>query len=84
MVNKRRLQAGLPRLSTHDFRRTFIGDLLDEGVDLSTVQQIVDHDSPVTTARYDRRPRRTRKAAVEKLANRLPSPEDLQGGPQPG
>lgn len=86
IVNKRRLQAGLPPLGPHDFRRTFIGDLLDEGVDLSTAQQIVGHDSPTTTARYDRRPRRTRKAAVEKVAHRLPSPEEIQrdaGGERP-
>lgn len=78
IINKRRLQAGLPPLGPHDFRRTFIGDLLDEGVDLATAQQIVGHESPTTTARYDRRPRRTRKAAVEKLSHRLPSPESLR------
>lgn len=78
IVNKRRVQAGLPPLGPHDFRRTFIGDLLDEGVDLATASRIVGHESPATTAKYDRRPRRTRKAAVEKVAHRLPSPEDLQ------
>jgi site-specific recombinase XerD len=78
IVNKRRLQAGLPPLSPHDFRRTLIGDLLDDGVDLATVQQIVDHESPATTAKYDRRPRRTRKAAIERLSKRLPSPESLR------
>lgn len=80
IIDKRRNQAGLPHISPHDFRRTVIGDLLDEGVDLATVQQIVGHASPTTTARYDRRPRAARKAAVEKLAHRLSSPEDLQAG----
>jgi integrase len=61
----------------HDFRRTFIGDLLDEGVDLATAQALVGHSSPATTARYDRRPKRTRRAAVNRLS--LPGPY-----PQPG
>jgi integrase len=54
----------------HDFRRTFIGELLDAGVDLATAQQLVGHASPATTARYDRRPERQRRAAVDRL--RLP------------
>ncbi|MEV8638348.1 tyrosine-type recombinase/integrase [Streptosporangium sp. NPDC051023] len=77
MINRRRLQAGLPRLSPHDFRRTFAGALLDDGVDLARVQQLMGHLSPTTTADYDRRPGRQRKAAVEGLAKRLPRPEDL-------
>lgn len=77
IINRRRRQAGLPALSPHDFRKTFIGDMLDNGADLSTAQQAAGHSSPVTTAAYDRRPRRTRKAAVERLSHLLPSPEDL-------
>ena len=66
-VQKRRLQAGLPKLNPHDFRRTFIGDLLDGGADLSTAQALAGHASPITTSGYDRRPDRTRKAAVDRL-----------------
>lgn len=72
IVARRRRQAALPHLSTHDFRRTFAGDLLDRGVDLATVQQLMGHSSPVTTALYDRRPGRQRQAAVEKLSDILP------------
>ncbi|PZG18047.1 integrase [Nonomuraea aridisoli] len=61
----------------HDFRRTFIGELLDAGVDLATAQALVGHASPATTARYDRRPERTRRAAVDKLAT--PDPVPLPG-----
>ncbi|MET8006251.1 tyrosine-type recombinase/integrase [Nonomuraea glycinis] len=59
------------RIAPHDFRRTFIGELLDAGVDLATAQALVGHSTPATTARYDRRPERTRRDAVQRL--RLPS-----------
>lgn len=75
IVDNVRLAAGLPKLTTHDFRRTFIGNLLDLGVDLATTQSIVGHESPTTTAKYDRRPSAARKAAVDRL--RIPSPDEL-------
>lgn len=52
----------------HDLRRTFVGDLLDSGADLSTVSKIVGHSNPATTAGYDRRGIATRRAAVERLS----------------
>jgi site-specific recombinase XerD len=51
MLEKRRVQAGLRR---HDFRRTFAGNLLDSGNDLVTVQKLMGHASPTTTAAHDR------------------------------
>jgi integrase len=47
--------AGIPRFSPHDCRRTFATNLLDAGVDLATVQRLMRHESPNTTAIYDRR-----------------------------
>ncbi|GHE32266.1 integrase [Streptosporangium violaceochromogenes] len=67
ILGRRIEQAGVAPRSPHDFRRTFIGELLDAGVDLATAQALVGHSSPATTARYDRRPDRTRRAAVDRL-----------------
>ncbi|MCE9618448.1 MAG: site-specific integrase [Planctomycetes bacterium] len=53
--------------SPHDLRRTFAGDALSARVDISTVQQILGHASPATTARYDLRPEETQRAAMDSV-----------------
>lgn len=52
----------------HDLRRTLVGRLLNAGADLATVQAIVGHASPATTARYDRRPVEHRRRAMASLS----------------
>lgn len=77
VVSRRGEQAGVPPVSAHDLRRTFISDLLDAGVDLATVQQLAGHALSSTTALYDRRPAGTRQAAVNQL--RVPRIEEVSG-----
>jgi integrase len=73
-LDRRRIEAGLPYMTLHDFRRTFAGNLLDAGVDVVTVQELMGHASPVTTAEYDHRPGRRRKEAIDSSLS-LPIPK---------
>ena len=68
ILEKRGKEAGVSEFSPHDFRRTFISDLLDSGVDIVTVQKLVGHATTDQTARYDRRGEETKRQAVQFLS----------------
>ena len=64
---ERAKQAGVKEFSPHDLRRSFAGDLLDAGTDISTVAKLMGHSSVNTTARYDRRDAKAKRKAVQSL-----------------
>lgn len=58
---------GFEHIKPHDLRRTFATNLIDNGVDLFTVQKLLGHASLDTTRRYDFRGEKPKKDAVELL-----------------
>jgi integrase len=68
ILDERRQQAGLEPFTPHDLRRTFAGDLFDSGADMATVQKLMGHSAPQTTAGYDRRTEQTKRRAVAALS----------------
>jgi integrase len=83
IIDRRRRAAGLKPLSSHDWRRALVGDMLEDGEDLVTVQEYVGHADPATTARYDRRPKARKRAAADKRNLALPLASDGTSLPSP-
>jgi len=67
IIAKRARQAGVDRLSPHDLRRSFGTSMLDAGVDIATVANMMGHASIETTRRYDRRGEVAKQKAARTL-----------------
>lgn len=59
--------AGIPTVSPHDLRRTFITRLARAGVDLDLIKDLAGHESIATTQTYIRRRDDERRAAASQL-----------------
>lgn len=69
MVKRRIKVAGLPNcLTCHSFRATTATDLLEQGVPLADVQELLGHADPRTTRLYDRRDRAVTRNVVERIS----------------
>jgi integrase len=60
-------RAGLPRMRWHDLRSSCVTLLLEEGVDLVTIQRIVGHRDLATTQRYIGENPQTMAAAARRM-----------------
>jgi len=67
LLRRRAERTGSKSFSPHDLRRTFVSDLLDQGVDIATVAKLAGHSNIQTTARYDRRPEERKRRAAHLL-----------------
>ncbi|MCJ8320419.1 MAG: site-specific integrase [Colwellia sp.] len=67
ILERRRKAAKIAPFTPHDLRRSYATNLIDNGVDLFTVQGLMRHTDIETTRRYDLRGDKTKKAAVAML-----------------
>lgn len=61
-------KAGISGVTWHTLRHTFASRLVDRGVDIVTVQQLLGHSTVTVTMRYTHTNLDSKRAAVEKLA----------------
>ena len=81
MVHRLAKTAEVPLVSLHQFRHTCASDLLENGVSLPEVQQLLGHATVVTTTRYLQIADVERARAIKKhpLNDYLDLPEQLEG-----
>ncbi|GIU15332.1 integrase [Shewanella sp. c952] len=62
-------------ISPHDLRRTFITELLNQKVDLSTASKLAGHANVTTTQIYDKRDESVMREAIDQLNYQLNDPQ---------
>lgn len=67
IVVRRYKQAGLERLTPHDLRHTYATNLLESGVDIMIVQELMGHSTLETTKIYDHRKDKCKEKASKAL-----------------
>ena len=87
-VNQRRVQAGVARFGTHDFRRTVASTLLRTH-DVALVGRLLNHRKPASTLIYDLASEEEQRSAIDSLGLISPQPssqieaEQKEGGWRP-
>lgn len=69
ILMKRRVAAGNRPFSPHDLRRTFVSNLMDAKIDISTIAKLAGHENVNTTMRYDRRDEEGKREALSLIKN---------------
>lgn len=64
LIKSKLAAIGVPNVSPHDMRRTFITRLLEQNVDINTVRQMAGHADISTTTVYDKRDHQFMKQAA--------------------
>lgn len=67
ILRKRGVQAEIAVFSPHDFRRTFITNLLEAGADVLTVSRLAGHSNLATSLKYDLRGEDAKRKAIQLL-----------------
>lgn len=67
ILEQLRVTADVAEFTPHDMRRTFITQLLEQGVDINTVRQLAGHSDISTTASYDHRGDEAKVMASQRL-----------------
>lgn len=77
IVNAIAGRVGVEDISPHDARRTFASNAIDESKDVFSVQTLLGHASPQTTARYDRRGEAAQRKVISAI--KIPRPPHPNG-----